>query len=129
MQATKDGIKSLYTGTFAEANWTANGYAQDADADYTYSFNVTKDNRNITIQVIWTGTVGGSGTATLQVSTNGIDYTTVKDTAGTDVVSTITGSADHDTITLIGAAVGYYRVVYVHGTNDGGSLIINIFEG
>lgn len=129
MQATKNGIKSLYTGTYSVDNWTAKGYAQDADTDYTYLFNITKDNRNITLQVIWIGTVGGSGTATLQVSANGVDFTTVKDTAGTDVVSTITGSADHDTITLIGAAVGYYRIVYDHGTNDDGSIIVNIFEG
>jgi len=129
MTVTKDGIKSLHTGTYSESNWTANGYAQDADTNYTYSFNVTKDNRNITLQIIWTGTVGGTGTATLQVSTNGIDYTTVKDTAGNDVVSTVTGSADHDTITLTGAAVGYYRIVYDSDTNNGGSIIVNIFEG
>jgi uncharacterized protein (DUF2141 family) len=129
MKVSKDGITSLIAGVYSEDNWTTNGYALDADASRDYTFTIDKSNRSVTLQVIWTGTVGGSGTATLQVSTNGIDWTTVKDVDGNNVVSTVTGSANHDTITLINAAPGRYKIVYAHGTNGDGKIIINYYEG
>lgn len=125
-------LKSLIpdSHTPVATNWTNSGYFLSADADYNYNFALDKSIAKVQIQVVWTGVVGGStGTATLEQSANNNDWSTVQDTGGNDVQISVTGTASHDVINITNAAPGFYRIKYLHGDNDGGSISVNIAGG
>jgi len=67
----------------------------------------------------------GEGTLTLQYSVNNIDFETLKDSLGADIVWTIDGT-DVDGYDAILPFQGWYRFNYVNTDNSEGNLYISV---
>lgn len=69
------------------------------------------------IQLVWTGS-GAAGTFYLKGSVDGTNYTTMKDSAGTDISSTASG-AGSQIWDIAEIAVPYAKITFANSAGDG----------
>jgi hypothetical protein len=70
------------------------------------------------IQMVWTGYNGTTGSATIETSSDGVNW---NESGCADTSSTITGAADNQIWELMEATGQFYRLVFTEGDGTAGT--------